>query len=1096
MNLKKILTSSFALLCTMTLFINQIETNVSAEDIVFDFSKENTEGNVVFSAEELIKLITNTNVSDVESEYLASEKQALIYDDKIPGSNVTASLSFNELTIKAQQYSYVDKNNHVITWTPISVNYENNEYPFSFIDGSYECFIGSVVNGSEIYEVTYETTLNLNKDKVNTLINKTYLVADYYVSNDIIEIEQEKYQKAYDQYLLDLEKYNQYEKDLVQYDIDLKKYEDYLLAKMEYDDKKEKYDKYLLEYEQYLKELEEYNRYLNDLDQYEKDYSNFQNYLNAKKIYDEEYALYLKDYEKYSSDMEKINYQLSAMELIKTSMTSLERSIYNAVMGDTVTKVLQNKAILIEAGAPEAVVNDANDATVALKKFFAEYFSLTNNKDKYSYYQTNYRQILKNIELLLRSLDKLYRVPLVKNSLEKGGMFADYKDKFVILISQLALVSNALDRNPVKTYEGNISTSDTSVAIYFDENWRINGKSMAQALEYDYDFVESDENAGYLPLGYSYTMDEPIKPIEPTLVNMPSLPKEVSKPIEPTKVLDPGEEPEVVEKPIYPEEVVKPTEPTPYKVDEFVEKLINAHKNNELVYRTPFDEDVALTFTSKLSKKFINQEMIIIEFYDYYNDFIVKYETECGSYIVFDEKLPTKPSDEVYSSYVFSHWEYDDGTKLDISNVTKHGKVYPVFTGDVLQKYEVTWNVDGKQEKQMYEYGSMPSYDSNILKKYEHDVYFTFAGWDKEIEKVTKNIEYTALFDKNYLISNGEKHPVITYDGNRITFDISEFDSSVIDLEKFIYEVIESNSSYEFVFINGKQQVELSFTAFETNKLKKSNLKFVEIVDKNISKYEYEYAVNLLDANGQCIQLDCSLNILCSGEYDKNKSTLYAIDENNNLIETRATITSSKLNAKIEVNKVYCLYPKYSIITYQNEYVGVNVEKSEYQSGEVVTFETFVKQNGIEVSTIHITSSNGVIEFTNNSFVMPYADVNIIVEYKYISYTVTFVSDGKEISSKNYKYGDTVFVPATPYKEKDENYTYTFVSWDKEIAEVTEDVVYTAVFEKHEIIVDDPIDVDPSFKYLRLIKIVFYSIIGIGISLTAFFIIRKILIKK
>ena len=190
------------------------------------------------------------------------------------------------------------------------------------------------------------------------------------------------------------------------------------------------------------------------------------------------------------------------------------------------------------------------------------------------------------------------------------------------------------------------------------------------------------------------------------------------------------------------------------------------------------------------------------------------------------------------------------------------------------------------------------------------------------------------------------------------------------------------------------------------------------------------------------------------------------------------------------------MYPKYSIITYQNEFVGVNVEKSEYQSGEVVTFETFVKQNGIEVSTIHITSSNGVIEFTNNSFVMPYADVNIIVEYKYISYTVTFVSDGKEILSKNYKYGDTVFVPANPYKEKDENYTYTFVSWDKEIAEVTEDVVYTAVFEKHEIIVDDPIDVDPGFNYLRLIKILFYSIIGIGISLTAFFIIRKIIIKK
>jgi len=65
----------------------------------------------------------------------------------------------------------------------------------------------------------------------------------------------------------------------------------------------------------------------------------------------------------------------------------------------------------------------------------------------------------------------------------------------------------------------------------------------------------------------------------------------------------------------------------------------------------------------------------------------------------------------------------------------------------------------------------------------------------------------------------------------------------------------------------------------------------------------------------------------------------------------------------------------------------------------------------------------------------------------YIEYTVKFVNeDGSEISSATYHYGDTVVAPEAPTKAEDENYTYEFAGWDKEVVAVTGDATYTATY--------------------------------------------------
>lgn len=1093
MALKKILTAFFLSLTSTILLINEIPNKLNASQIKFDFSRENSDATIKVSSKQLIEIITNDSVGTIEADYLINQDATLMYENRIPNNNVTTFLNLDTLYVQANPYSYIDVNGNEICWTPDYINLENTNYYFANNNNVFECTINDVLDESEQIEVIYKTTLNLDKDNLNMVINQAYDVADYYVSNNIIENETQKYQQLYQQYLLDLDAYNKYEADSIKYEQDKILYDNYLLELQDYESKKKLYDEYLVEYNTYLEELEQYNTYLEELQAYETAQNNYQNYLNALKIYDDEYAEYLVEYDKYCGYMVKINYQLSAMELIKTSMTSLNRDVYSSVMGDAVTQVLKNVDLLVEAGAPAAVVEDANEATIQLKKYFPEYFSLTSNKEKYSYYKTNYRNILKNIELLLRSLDRLYRVPLVKNALEKGGMFEDYKDKFVILISQLALVANALDKNPVATYEGNLGSTDSSVTLYFDDTWRINGKSMQQALEYDYNFVDVNEYAGYLPIDYP---DMPVKPTKPEVVSSPTKPNEVTKPIEPESVSNPGQAPETVNDPIEPTKVDKPTEPVAYVVDEQVLKLIEAYKEGTLHYRTPLNNDYALQLTSTLTKKFKNQDIVVVEFYDLESNFIDSYQTDLGSYIVYDSKMPTKSPDNVYASYAFLHWQYEDGSILDLSNVTKEGRVYPVFVGDKLQKYQVSFTVNGDVTTLEYEYGAMPSYDGDLSNFIVENKYFNFVSWDKEFETVTKDASYVAIFDENYLISDGTNHANIKYDGLNITVDLSMFDNTNVYLGNFIDEVLKKNQPYDLKFLTNNGDITISLTALQTTSLIDSDFSYIEIIAENVAKNEYVYQVNFYNSNNVNVNVECNLSAVFDGKFNKGKSNLYVVNDDETHSEVRADISNYKLSAKIQANKKYMIYPLYTVNCLgNNEYVEIVFSNNKYKAGDNVSYQINIKQDGIEISNIIFMSSTSFIEPVDNSFVMPEGDVSVHFEYKFINYVVEFYSDGELISTKTYKYGEKINPPANPFKADDENYSYTFAGWDKEFDTVTQDIKINAIFEKAEIIpVEFP---EPSkFNIVKFIKITLFSSIGITIALIAFLIVKKKFLKK
>ena len=86
-------------------------------------------------------------------------------------------------------------------------------------------------------------------------------------------------------------------------------------------------------------------------------------------------------------------------------------------------------------------------------------------------------------------------------------------------------------------------------------------------------------------------------------------------------------------------------------------------------------------------------------------------------------------------------------------------------------------------------------------------------------------------------------------------------------------------------------------------------------------------------------------------------------------------------------------------------------------------------------------------------------NITLYANWEAVEYTVSFVNwDDSEISSKQYHYSDAVTAPINPERPSDDRYSYTFSGWDKEIASVTENATYKAVYTK------TPIDYTISYE--------------------------------
>ncbi len=162
--------------------------------------------------------------------------------------------------------------------------------------------------------------------------------------------------------------------------------------------------------------------------------------------------------------------------------------------------------------------------------------------------------------------------------------------------------------------------------------------------------------------------------------------------------------------------------------------------------------DGDVTYTAEYTKTKVTY---LLRWLDYRGSIAAQYDATYGVNILTATNLygpqnPKKPADAQYT-YTFDHWENKDtGEEItSTSTVTGNTTLVPVFTPK-LRTYTITWkNDDGTvlETDENVAYGTTPTYDGATPTKAADAQYtYTFKGWSPDVDKVTKDVTYIAVY--------------------------------------------------------------------------------------------------------------------------------------------------------------------------------------------------------------------------------------------------------------------------------------------------------------------------------------------------------------
>ncbi|MBP5786361.1 MAG: hypothetical protein J6Y19_00865, partial [Kiritimatiellae bacterium] len=132
--------------------------------------------------------------------------------------------------------------------------------------------------------------------------------------------------------------------------------------------------------------------------------------------------------------------------------------------------------------------------------------------------------------------------------------------------------------------------------------------------------------------------------------------------------------------------------------------------------------------------------------------YTVKFEDDDGTELssadypygtsVADIAVPDDPEKAATAefTYTFAGWD------PEVAGVTTDAVYTATYTA-VTNVYEITWIVDGAEERETYAYGAMPSHDDPV-KDPDDEYFYVFLGWTPDVTNVTGQAAYTAVFDE------------------------------------------------------------------------------------------------------------------------------------------------------------------------------------------------------------------------------------------------------------------------------------------------------------------------------------------------------------
>jgi hypothetical protein len=334
----------------------------------------------------------------------------------------------------------------------------------------------------------------------------------------------------------------------------------------------------------------------------------------------------------------------------------------------------------------------------------------------------------------------------------------------------------------------------------------------------------------------------------------------------------------------------------------------------------------------------------------------------------------------------------------------------------------------------------MPVFELTPQKADDNQYFYVFEGWDSTVSVATADTCYTAVF-KAYPLVNCSDGSNITVESTAKSYIVNaENSTEKIEIETILQKAKDGGKSLNINFAD----TNISLTNSNVRTLVESNVSSLSVDVKSLGEYSYTFEVSL-HGKTRATLADCTFTFTAKGYFNENYSYLYAGDT---LVPF--TISGDAITFTASPNTTYTLKAQYEVHIVASSDIEISTDKPLYECGDSVSLTFGEISEGMELTKVTVIDSNGnEIELSDNTFTMPSAEVTVTVTCSYKQFLITFIVNGKTISSKLYTYGDIVDLPFDPVLADDEEYTYTFVGWSDDDSIVSSDTSLSVSDEKH-----------------------------------------------
>lgn len=371
---------------------------------------------------------------------------------------------------------------------------------------------------------------------------------------------------------------------------------------------------------------------------------------------------------------------------------------------------------------------------------------------------------------------------------------------------------------------------------------------------------------------------------------------------------------------------------------------------------------------------------------------------------------PTKEA-TAESIFTFAGWS------PEVTNVTGNATYQATFTA-MATSYTITWlNEDGTEiEKTTVEVNTVPSH-ADLTKEATAEYTYTFAGWTPELVAVTADATYTATFT-----ATKNKYTITWWNDKGETIDRTEVvygtKPTHADAAK------EATAEFTYTFAGWTPEIMEVTEDFTYQATFTATVNTYAITFKNGE----EVLQNTLVAYGEKPTYTGT-----TPTKEADAQFTYTFADWDKPIETVAGEATYNATFSSTVNDY--------TITWLNE-DGSTIDQTTVAYGQKPEHADITKQSTELYSYTFAGWTPEIVDVTGN------ATYTATFTNSVRTYTVTFMNGDQVLQSAQVAYGEKPnYIAATPTKETDAQYSYTFAGWDKTIEAVTGDATYTATFD-------------------------------------------------